>query len=774
MSFDASNYSCNPAPTRLGGGPAGGSPQLLASRVLKVREQLADSLRDQLISQSVPSGMILLGGTGTGKTSMMRALVDRLRATTCLIHLRGSTHAEQQPYGALRVLLADLPEDLLDHPAKVINGLTRALKDRAHDLPVIVTVDDANHLDGSSITALGQLVQAGTVRLVAACTDLPGAPQYFQTLCRKGILVRVDMPDLTQQHVADYLLAALGLPVSRASSLALHRQSAGNARLLSALLDDYLATGALRCVGGVWVLAADEVNLGANATHLVTDRIRTLLPSQRQLLGTLAVAGETPLAVVPADNLGDLDDLQELGVLSIDSDRWASVSVIGPLLSDVILGRASRVDLWEPGQPGQRIAVDSSASSGTSGGKFNAERSLERAREAAFKGEYRRAIHELKSPEFELGALEPEARQRATVLLCEALAFTGQADDAKEAANSLQLSRFEGKELPTRIAITLAVLEASVGNVAAMLEVSAHLRNRSCGTGTYEELAEGIILAAGGRLVEAESLLLPALRQLQIHDPAGVAPLAAAVLAWISTADAPERAEQYLSMSMAESIASPWIVRRLTKHFAALALQGTASADRAAFELRALSSQDEELGNSSWQLVSLCNAMRQGDHGVAQLILKLSPTCQGQYASLCQLYAKGVDAEDAELLLHAMDTAQALDDRFLARDMAVSAVQLATQSGDQVTRGYVAERVRGVVVLTGTVLGARRQLASLTGREAEVVSAVVDGRSNRDVALALGLSVRTVEGHLHRVYTKLHVRTKAELLAKVALSAGAT
>lgn len=51
----------------------------------------------------------------------------------------------------------------------------------------------------------------------------------------------------------------------------------------------------------------------------------------------------------------------------------------------------------------------------------------------------------------------------------------------------------------------------------------------------------------------------------------------------------------------------------------------------------------------------------------------------------------------------------------------------------------------------------------LTRREREIAAFVVAGRTNREVAEACFLSVRTVETHLARVYDKLGVRTRSEL-----------
>ncbi|MFN6122806.1 MAG: response regulator transcription factor, partial [Actinomycetes bacterium] len=53
----------------------------------------------------------------------------------------------------------------------------------------------------------------------------------------------------------------------------------------------------------------------------------------------------------------------------------------------------------------------------------------------------------------------------------------------------------------------------------------------------------------------------------------------------------------------------------------------------------------------------------------------------------------------------------------------------------------------------------------LTRTERQVVELVARGRSNAEIAAELHLSVRTVESNLTRVYRKLGVRSRAELIA---------
>jgi DNA-binding NarL/FixJ family response regulator len=56
---------------------------------------------------------------------------------------------------------------------------------------------------------------------------------------------------------------------------------------------------------------------------------------------------------------------------------------------------------------------------------------------------------------------------------------------------------------------------------------------------------------------------------------------------------------------------------------------------------------------------------------------------------------------------------------------------------------------------------------SLSRREGEVVALLLEGMSNKQIALALGISERTVEFHLKNTYGKLQVASRVELILEL-------
>ena len=80
------------------------------------------------------------------------------------------------------------------------------------------------------------------------------------------------------------------------------------------------------------------------------------------------------------------------------------------------------------------------------------------------------------------------------------------------------------------------------------------------------------------------------------------------------------------------------------------------------------------------------------------------------------------------------------------------------------------DRIERALEQSAEVLAQRRSgdgvqslLAELTERERDVMRLVIEGRPNKLIADALGISVRTVEVHRARVFDKMNVKSAVEL-----------
>ena len=60
----------------------------------------------------------------------------------------------------------------------------------------------------------------------------------------------------------------------------------------------------------------------------------------------------------------------------------------------------------------------------------------------------------------------------------------------------------------------------------------------------------------------------------------------------------------------------------------------------------------------------------------------------------------------------------------------------------------------------------------LSKREKDVLKLVLQGKSNKQIALSLDISVRTVEFHLKNIYAKFQVSSRIELILKLANATG--
>jgi DNA-binding NarL/FixJ family response regulator len=94
----------------------------------------------------------------------------------------------------------------------------------------------------------------------------------------------------------------------------------------------------------------------------------------------------------------------------------------------------------------------------------------------------------------------------------------------------------------------------------------------------------------------------------------------------------------------------------------------------------------------------------------------------------------------------------------------VNAVR-AVHRGESALDPAVAQKVVKQLT-TRRPLGAQQYVEALTDREVEVLRLVAQGLTNKAVGQALGISDRTVQGHLANIYGKLHVNSRTEAVTE--------
>ena len=177
-------------------------------------------------------------------------------------------------------------------------------------------------------------------------------------------------------------------------------------------------------------------------------------------------------------------------------------------------------------------------------------------------------------------------------------------------------------------------------------------------------------------------------------------------------------------------------------------------------------------GNRVLALNAWHDALRLGDRQLAPVAIgRVAAAVSGPWSRAVADHATALLGDDPAALLDAAHG-------FAAAGRLLEAAEAAAEALDRAGR----KDRRALVRLAGTALASWRaacpgavtpalqitRQAELTGREREVAALAVGGMPSRQIAQELGIAVRTVDNFLSRAYTKLGVRSRAELGAAMA------
>jgi DNA-binding CsgD family transcriptional regulator len=160
---------------------------------------------------------------------------------------------------------------------------------------------------------------------------------------------------------------------------------------------------------------------------------------------------------------------------------------------------------------------------------------------------------------------------------------------------------------------------------------------------------------------------------------------------------------------------------------------------------------------------------------VADRLASLVSIVDGPFATVAAAHAAALATEDAPALEAATDALERLDLRIMAAEAAAAASSHYQAVGDRSRAASLGLRSETLLASCPGVISPGIQWlrvpTTLTSRELEVAFLAVGGRTSRQIAEQLVVSVRTVETHLGHVYTKLGVAGRQELAAALSMTA---
>ncbi|MFC7446636.1 helix-turn-helix transcriptional regulator [Rhodococcus daqingensis] len=170
------------------------------------------------------------------------------------------------------------------------------------------------------------------------------------------------------------------------------------------------------------------------------------------------------------------------------------------------------------------------------------------------------------------------------------------------------------------------------------------------------------------------------------------------------------------------------------------------------------------------EAMALHTAVRFGDRSATGRLRRLARRVDGPFVRVAAAHAQAWQAHDGHGLDGVAREFESMSANLLAADAAAQAALAHRRSGasrDEQRSAAMARRLAAVCAGARTpALSVLENPMALTSRERVVAALVATGMTNREIAERLTLSVRTVEGHVHRLLAKLDVADREALVRK--------
>jgi DNA-binding CsgD family transcriptional regulator len=247
----------------------------------------------------------------------------------------------------------------------------------------------------------------------------------------------------------------------------------------------------------------------------------------------------------------------------------------------------------------------------------------------------------------------------------------------------------------------------------------------------------------------------------------------AQALARSGDTDAAERAVKTARAHRHPAYVYVTTIGMLTEAWLAAARLRPTEARRLAREAADFAREHDQFAREVWCLQT---AVQFDDTDAAGRLAELATRVEGPRAAVAARYAAAVSADDAGELDRVSADFEAMSDLLAAADAAGQAATSHRRAGRPGSAMTAARRAHQLAGACGGATSPAIQAASLTpafsNREREIAVLVAQGLSNREIAQAVSLSVRTVESHIYRASGKAGVSGRSALAAMIRNSGG--
>jgi DNA-binding CsgD family transcriptional regulator/tetratricopeptide (TPR) repeat protein len=394
----------------------------------------------------------------------------------------------------------------------------------------------------------------------------------------------------------------------------------------------------------------------------------------------------------------------------------------------------------------------------------------------SFIGDYEPMIERLHAAAAaDVDAIDPVHRFRTSIILMEALCMTGKELDARQLMREIGGQLGEWSNVP-RIRENFAWRSYNVLLMSGLWRQSIDMLKDASGRAGHglhsgsaaTDLAVGLAYVYAGRGYMALDPLLAAIAQLEVRSSLhslrqayaatafayaqmGNSIQAAVYLDRARSADGPARFTVRTSAEFCLDMASRWLGDPEAKD-------------------RLVRSAEQHFRKGRYTLAGICmlGATVNGTAKDFHFMEDIAGLRQGPLAELSRVVAIGSRKKDAPIMLEAAELAASLElDAVQARcaALAFDFAKTAGQTGSANAAYNMLESLSDAVPALPVV--PRNKGPLLTERERQIATLAGNGVSNKDIALDVGISVRTVEGHLYQVFTKLGVSSRSDLLGLI-------